>query len=96
MLGKGKLKMRNISDNLVELISDILPGSILKRKDICVIFRKRAKYLKIWANMYKIWKYFEKGQSHVCDYCMHEATRISLDCYNIQLDYLKSKVTIQR
>ena len=28
----------------------------------CMQFcRKRAKYLKIWAKMYKIWKYFEKG-----------------------------------
>ena len=23
--------------------------------------QKRAKYLKIWTKMYKIWKYFEKG-----------------------------------
>ena len=31
---------------------------------------KRAKYLKIWAKMHKIWKYFEKGQVIACDYCM--------------------------
>ena len=38
--------------------------------------KKRAKYLKIWAKMYKIWKYFEKGQPHVCNYCMHETAKI--------------------
>ena len=38
--------------------------------------KKRAKYLKIWAKMYKIWKYFEKGQPHACDYHMHETARI--------------------
>ena len=27
-----------------------------------------SKYLKIWAKMYKIWKYFEKGQVTACDY----------------------------
>ena len=26
--------------------------------------------------MYKIWKYWEKGQPHVCDYRKHEAARI--------------------
>ena len=26
--------------------------------------------------MYKIWKYFEKGQPHVSDYRMHETARI--------------------
>ena len=29
---------------------------------------KRAKYLKIWVIMYKIWKNFEKGQVTACDY----------------------------
>ena len=42
-------------------------GSILESKSIRAIFsekgQKRAKYLKIWAKMYKIWKYFEKGQA---------------------------------
>ena len=36
--------------------------------------QKRPKYLKIWAKMYKIWKYFEKGQFHECDYRMHETS----------------------
>ena len=39
-------------------------------------FRKRAKYLKMYSKIDKIWKYFEKGQSHVCDYRMHETARI--------------------
>ena len=46
-------------------------------------FRKRAKkeqistkYLKIWAKMYKIWKYFEKLQTHGCNSRMHETARI--------------------
>ena len=45
----------------------------------CNLFRKRAKganYLKIWAKMYKIWKYFEKGQPYACNYCIHETDRI--------------------
>ena len=37
---------------------------------------KRAKHLKIWAKIYKIWKYFEKRKPHVCDYRMHETARI--------------------
>ena len=58
-------------------------GPILESKGMRAIFhekgkkgQKRAKYLKIWAKMYKIWKYFEKGQPHACDYRMHEAARI--------------------
>ena len=43
--------------------------------EMCVIFQKqsakkchkRAKYLKIWAKMYKIWKYFEKGLVIACN-----------------------------
>ena len=31
--------------------------------------QKRAKYLKIWAKMYKIRKYFEKGLVIAWDYC---------------------------
>ena len=27
-------------------------------------FRKRTKYLNIWVKMYKILKYFERGQPH--------------------------------
>ena len=30
--------------------------------------QRRAKYLKTWAKMYKIWKYFEKRQAIVCNY----------------------------
>ena len=44
-------------------------GPILESKGMGVIFQKngkecwkRTKYLKIWAKIYKIWKYFEKGQ----------------------------------
>ena len=51
---------------------------ILESKGMHAIFQekgkkgqKRAKYFNIWANIYKIWKYFEKGQPHACDYCMH-------------------------
>ena len=55
-------------------------GLFLKVKACIPFFRKsankekkRAKYLKIWAKMYKIWKYFfEKGQPRACDYHMHE------------------------
>ena len=42
-------------------------------------FRKRAKNNKMFENFGKniqIWKYFEKGQPHVCDYHMHEAAGI--------------------
>ena len=31
-----------------------------------IMGKKRAKYCKIWAKMYKIWKYFEKGQPIAC------------------------------
>ena len=45
---------------------------ILEIKGMLAIFsekwQKRAKYLRIWVKMYKIWKYFEKGQPHACDY----------------------------
>ena len=37
---------------------------------------KRAKYLKTWAKMCKIWKYFEERQPHVCKYQMHKTSRI--------------------
>ena len=43
--------------------------------------QKRAKYLKIWAKTYKIWKCFEKGQPHACDYRMHETARICPECH---------------
>ena len=58
-------------------------GPILESKGMHAIFQKngkkgenRAKYLKIWAKMYHIWKYFEKGQLHACDYRMHETAGI--------------------
>ena len=38
--------------------------------------QNRAKYLKISTKLYKIWKYFEKGQPHACDHLMHETARI--------------------
>ena len=31
--------------------------------------------MKIWAKMYKIWKYFEKGQTTVCDYRTQKSAR---------------------
>ena len=33
-----------------------------RKKEKNVKEQKRAKYLKIWTKMYKIWKYFEKRQ----------------------------------
>ena len=55
-----------------------LSGPVLEPKGMHVIFQKNgkkwqkmAKYLKIGVKMYKIWKYFEKGQPHMCGYCMH-------------------------
>ena len=54
-----------------------ISGPILERRGMHAIFqKKRANYLKIWAKMNKTWKYFEKGQPHVCDYRMHETARI--------------------
>ena len=37
--------------------------------------QKRAKYLKTWAKMYKIWKYLKKGQMIVCDFCTQQTAR---------------------
>ena len=57
---------KNILPNVTPF-SDIA-GPILERKDMHAIFQKkgkRAKYFKIWAKMYKIRKYFEKG-SLIC------------------------------
>ena len=51
-------------------------GPILESKGMREIFQKRAKYIKIWAKMFKIWKYFEIGQPHSCEYCIHETARI--------------------
>ena len=73
----------NIFGCIFRTLSDIYAGPILESKGMRAIFQKkgkkmakRAKYLKIWAKMYKIWKYFEKGQPHACDYRMHETARI--------------------
>ena len=43
---------------------------ILKKKGKKMLEKgkKRAKYLEIWAKMYKIWEYFEKRQFIACDY----------------------------
>ena len=56
-------------------------GPIVESRGLHAIFQKRAKYLKIWAKMYKIWKYFENRQSHVCNYHMHETAGISWICF---------------
>ena len=45
-------------------------GAIFQKKGKEML--KRAKYLKIWAKMYKIWKYFEKGQVTAWDNCMQQ------------------------
>ena len=59
-----------------------LAGPVLESNGMCAIFQKkgkkgqkRANYFKIWAKMYKIWKYFEKGHPFACDYRMHETAR---------------------
>ena len=53
------------------------PRAILESKGMYAIFQKmskkclkRAKYMKIWAKIYKIRKYFEKGQVVECNYQM--------------------------
>ena len=56
-------------------------GPILESKGMLAVFQKkdnkkkrkekgqeRVKYLKIWPKLYKISKYFEKGQVVACDY----------------------------
>ena len=40
---------------------------ILESKGMHAIFQKKGK---IWAKMYNIWKYFEKGQVIAWDYHM--------------------------
>ena len=55
-------------------------GLILESKGMRAIFQKkgpkRVKYWKISAKMCKMWKYFEKGQPHACDYRTHKTARI--------------------
>ena len=53
-----------------------------------LFLRKRAKKgkkkkRKNWAKMYKIQKYFEKGQTHVCNYHMYETARVCPGYFNI-------------
>ena len=52
--------------------SIIFRGSVLESTGMRAIFQKKgekkAKYLKIWAKMYKILKYFEKEQVIVWNY----------------------------
>ena len=65
-----------------------LAGPILESKGIRAIFQKKDKKgQNIWkfgqkctkfTKMYKIWKYFEKGQPGACDYRTHETARICL------------------
>ena len=49
----------------------------LKKGHACDFSEKgqeRAKYLKNWAKIDKIWRYFEKGQLYdMCVYCKNEA-----------------------
>ena len=51
--------------------------AILESKRMRASFQKRkktAKYLKIWAEMYKIWKYFEEAQ------VLYSYTAIKVGC----------------
>ena len=51
-------------------------GPILESKGMHAIFQKKGqKEQNIWKFGQKCTK-FEKGQSHVCDYCMHETARL--------------------
>ena len=56
--------------------NNVVQGLFLEVRACIPFFRKRAKYLEIWAKMYKIWKYFEKRQVIACNYCMQQTTRI--------------------
>ena len=54
-----------------------LPGPILESKDMGATFQekdkkimKKGKILESLSEMFKIWKYFEKGQVIVCNNCM--------------------------
>ena len=57
---------------------------VLERKGMRAILQKkgkknglkRAKYLKIWTKVSKIWIYFNKWQLHGYNYRMHETARI--------------------
>ena len=56
-------------------------GPILEGKGMRAIFSEKGqksakkKYMKIWTKMYKIWKYFEKGQPYASEYRVHETAR---------------------
>ena len=48
--------------------------------------KKRPKYLKILAKMYKIWKYFERKQVAACVYCTQSTARKGPDLpYSVHL-----------
>ena len=53
---------------------------------------KSAKYLKIWAKIYKIWKYFEKGQGRCAIICMQETARI----IPIPIERIKTKAELDK
>ena len=48
-------------------------GSILESKGMHAIFQKKGQKNVKWVKMYKIWKYFEKGQVIVCDKLLEKA-----------------------
>ena len=57
-----------------------MPGPILESQGMRVIFQKKhkenvKKYLRIQAKIYKILKYFEKGQVIACHYRTQQTTR---------------------
>ena len=54
---------------IIYCICCVSAGAILESKGCMWFFKKKGK-------MYKIWKYFEKGQPDVCDCHMYETARI--------------------
>ena len=59
-------------------------GPILESKAIRVIFRmaKKDKIFENLAKMYKVWKYFGKGQVIACDYRTNELLEKALVYFN--------------
>ena len=51
--------------------------------------KKGTKYLKIWAKMYKIWKYFGKRQVIACDYRTQTARKCPAFLLVQRLQYRK-------
>ena len=41
--------------------------------------QKRAKNLKIYGKLYKVWKSFEKEHMTACNYHMQQTARLGLD-----------------